>query len=99
MAIPIIIVGQEVEAIVDCGASGLVVGRVIASRLGVWKRARKINVRQADKSKLRRGHYVINDSITIPGATSTLDTNTITKKFSLDTEVFDIGQKEVVLGL
>ena len=39
MAVPIIIARQKVEAIIDCGASGPVVGQAIASRLGVWKRA------------------------------------------------------------
>ena len=93
------------EAIIDCGASGPVVGRAIVSRLGVWKRARKIHIRQADKSKLRGGHYIINDSIIIPGAitnTSIPDPSlkpNITNKFVLDAEVFDIGQKEVILGL
>ena len=105
MVVPIIIAGQKVEAIIDCGASGPVVGRAIASRLGVWKRARKINVQQADKSKLRGGHYVINNVIMIPGAKSindsagTVDTKAVGNKFLLDAEVFDIGQKEVVLGL
>ena len=45
MAVPIIIAGQKVEAIIDCGASVQVVEQAITSRLGVWKRARKINVR------------------------------------------------------
>ena len=73
--------------------------------MGVWKRARKINVRQADKLKLRGGHYVINDAIVIAEAKSinnsagTVDTKTVVNKFLLDAEVFDIGQKEVVLGL
>ena len=93
------------EAIIDCGALGPVVGRAIASRLGMWKRARKINVRQADKSKLRGGHYVINNAIVIPGAKAindsagTANTKAVVNKFLLDAEVYDIGQKEVVLGL
>ena len=105
MAVPIIIAGQKVEAIIDCGASGPVVGRAIASRLGMWKRARKINVRQADKSKLRGGHYVINDAIMISGAkdisdsAGSINTKAVVNKFLLDAEVFNIGQKEVVLGL
>ena len=74
-------------------------GRTIASRLGVWKRARKITVRQADKSKMRGGHYVINTSIVIPGATTDGATTAFANKFLLDAEVFDTGQKDVVLGL
>ena len=73
MVVPIIIAGQRMEAIIDCGASGLIVGQAIASHLGVWKRARKINIPQADKSKLSRGHYVINDTIVIPEAKSSND--------------------------
>ena len=97
MAVPKIIAGQKVEAIIDCGALGLVVGRAIASHLGVWKRARKINVRQADKSKLRGGHYIINDAIVILGAKSindsagTLNTKAVVNEFLLDAELFNIG--------
>ena len=111
MAVPIIITGQKVEAIIDCGASGPVVGRAIGSCLGVWKRARKISIRQANKSKLKEGHYIINNTIIIPEAKSVnhpaivkagtvnRKAESVINKFSLDVEVFDIGQKEVVLEL
>ena len=44
--------GEEVEAVVDTGASASVVGKRLARKLGIWKRARKVKVRQGDGSYL-----------------------------------------------
>ena len=103
MTVPIKIAGTIVEAVIDCGASGPVVGRTIACRMGIWKRVRKINIRQADGTKIKGGHYVVNTSFVFPGAIggpiSAENQDHNFNKFPLDAEVFDIGQKDVVLDL
>ena len=38
--------GEEVEAVVDTGASASVVGKCLERKLGIWKIARKVKVRQ-----------------------------------------------------
>ena len=43
------IVGEEVEAIVDSGASAPVVAKQLACKLGIWKRANKVKVKQGDE--------------------------------------------------
>ena len=81
------------EAIVDSGASAPVVGERVAKKLGVWKRARKVRVKQGDGSHLSGGNFVINHWFQVfssPGVSL--------GKFSLDAEVLDIGKKDVVLG-
>ena len=85
---------MEVEAIVDSGASAPVVGERVAKKLGVWKRARKVRVKQGDGSHLSGGNFVINHWFQVfssPGVSL--------GKYSLDAEVLDIGKKDVVLGL
>ena len=39
---------EEVEAVLDTGASASVVGRRLARKLEIWKRARKVKIRQED---------------------------------------------------
>ena len=68
MTVPIQIAGTTVEAVIDSGATGPVVGRTVAIRMGIWKRATKARIRQADRSHIRGGKYVVNSSFTIPGA-------------------------------
>ena len=48
------------EAIVDSGASAPVVRERVGKKLGVWKRARKVRVKQGDGSHLSGGNFVIN---------------------------------------
>ena len=112
---PIQIAGTTVDVVINCGASGLVVGQTIACRMGIWKRARKINIRQADGTKIRSGHYMVNTSFIFLGTINGLNPITIeslnlninnytnchtsSNRFLLDAEVFDIGHKDVVLGL
>jgi len=60
LTVRITIAGEEVDAVGDTGASALVIGERIAMKLGCWKRARKIKVRQGDGSTLAEGKYVVN---------------------------------------
>lgn len=40
------VAGEEVDAVVDTGASALVVVKCLAYTLSIWNRVRKIKVRQ-----------------------------------------------------
>ena len=84
--------GEEVEAVVDTGASASVVGKRLARKLGIWKRARKVKVRQGDGSSLGR-NFVVNTMFKIMNLSSVLG------KFAMDAEVLDIGNRDVILGL
>ena len=114
MTVPIQIAEMTVEAVVDCRATGPLVGRGVAVRMGIWKRATKARIRQADKSQVKDGKYIVNSSFLIPSAIEPQGTqgsdNSVSgkrssssssffNKFCLDAEVFDIRQKEVILGL
>ena len=78
---------------IDSAASAPVVGKRLAIKIGIWKRARKVNVKQGDGSTLSGGNYVVNSSFRV------YSKNCLLGKFSLDTEVLDIGKKDVILGL
>ena len=66
MTVQILITGEEVEAIVDSGASAPVIGPRIAAKLGVLKRARNVKVRQGDGSYLSGEKYIDNTSFSDP---------------------------------
>ena len=84
--------GEEVEAVVDTGASASVVGKRLARKLGIWKRARKVKVRQGDGSSFE-GNFVLNASFKV------MDSSSVLGKFAIDAEVLDIGNRDVILGL
>ena len=83
---------EEVEVVVDTGASTSVVGKRLACKLGIWKRAKKVKVRQGDGSSLG-GNFVVNTSFKI------IDSFLVLGKFAMDAEVLDIGNRDVILGL
>jgi len=93
MTVRILITGEEVEAIVNSGASAPVIGSRIAAKLGVLKRARKVKIRQGDGSHLSGGKYIVNTSF------SGFAGGDFLGKFPLDAEVLDIGKRDIVLGL
>ena len=76
----------------DTGASASVVGKGLARKLGIWTRARKVKVRQGDRSSLG-GNFVVNTTFKVMDSSSTLG------KFTMDAEVLDIGNRDVILGL
>ena len=84
--------GEEVEAVVDTGARASVVERRLACKLGIWKRARKVKVRQGDGNFLG-GNFVVNTSFKV------MDSSSVLGKFSMDAEVLDIGNRDMILGL
>ena len=84
--------GEEAEAVVDTGASASVVGKRLARKLEIWKRARKVKVRQGDGSFLA-GKCVVNTKFKV------MDLSSVLGKFAMDEEVLDIGNRDVILGL
>ena len=99
LTVRIQLAGEEVEAIVDCAASAPVVGKRLAKKLVVWKRARKVNVRQGDGSHSSGGIFIVNTSFKGFDLVSSTTSPTVLCKFSLDAEVLDIGNKDCILGL
>jgi len=87
------IAGEEVDAVVDTGASAPVIGERIAKILGCWKRARKVKVRQGDGLTLAGGKYVVNTMF------KGFSEGSLLGRFTLDAEVLDIGKRDVILGL
>jgi len=87
------IAGEEVDAVVDTGASAPVIGERIAKKLGCWKRARKVKVRQGDGSTLAGGKYVVNTMFKVFSKGSLLG------RFTLGAKVLDIGKRDIILGL
>ena len=84
--------GEEIEAVVDTGASASVVGKHLARKLGIWKKVRKIKVRQGDGSS-GRGNFVLNTTFKV------MDLSSVLGKFAMDAEVLYIGNTYVILGL
>ena len=62
---------EEMEAVVDTVASASVVGKHLACKLEIWKRARKFKVRQRDRSSLG-GNVVVNTSFKLIDSSSVL---------------------------
>ena len=70
----------------------MVVGKHLACKLGIWKRARKVKFKQGDRSILR-GNFVVNTKFKV------MDSFLVLGKFAIDAEVLDIGNRNVILGL
>ena len=87
---------EEVEAIVDCAASATVVGKRSAKKLAVWKRARKVNVRQGDGSHLSGGNFIVNTSFKVVNLVLPATAPTVLYKILLHAEVLDIGNKDCI---
>ena len=83
----------------DCAACAPVVGKRLAKKLGVWKRAQKVKVRQGEGSHLSGGNFIINTSFKVFDLVSSTTCPTVLCKFSVDAEVLDIGNKDWILGL
>ena len=84
--------GEEVEAVVDTGASASVVGKHLTHKLGIWKRERKVKIRQGDGISLG-GNIVVHMSFKV------MDSSSVLCKFARDAEGLDIGNRDVIFGL
>ena len=83
---------EKVEAVLDTRISALVVGRHLARTLGIWKRAKKVKVRQEDRSILR-GNIVVNTTFKV------MDSFSVLGKFRMDTGVLNIRNSDMILAL
>ena len=84
--------GEDIEAVVDTGASTSVVGKHLARKLGIWKIARKVKVRYRDGSSLV-ANFVGNTTFKV------MDSSSVLGKFAMDAEVLDIGNRDIILRL
>ena len=82
----------------DWAASAPPVGKWFAKKLRVWKRARKVNVRQGDGSHLSVGNFIVNTSFKLFDFVTSTTSATVWRKFALDAEVLHIGNKDCILG-
>ena len=92
MTVKLHLVGEEVQAVVDAGASASVVGKCPARKLVMWKRARKVKVRLGDGSSLG-GNFVVNTSFKV------MYSSLVMCKYAVDAEVLDNGNRNVILRL
>ena len=92
MSVKLHLAGEEIEAVVDTGASASVVGKRLARKLGIWQSAKKFKVRQGDGSYLG-GNFVVNTVFKVMGSSVVLG------KFGIDANVLYIGNRDVILGL
>ena len=84
--------GEEVEAVIHAGSSASVVGKRLACKLGIWKRAREVKVRLGDASYLG-GNFVVHTTFKV------MDSSSILGMLAMNAEVLDIGNRDVILGL
>ena len=80
LTVKVHIAGEEVTAIVDSGASVLVIEKRLAWKVGIWKRANKVKVKQEDGSNLE-GNFMVNTSVILR------DSSLVLGKVSMDAEV------------
>ena len=71
---------EEVETVVDTGASASVVGKCLACKLGIWKIVRKVEVRQRNGSYLE-GNFVLDTLCKL------MNFSLVVSKFAMDVEV------------
>ena len=83
----------------DCAASAPVVGKRLAKKLGGWKRARKVNVKQGDGSRLSEGNFIVNTSFKVFDFVTSSTSPTVLCTFPLDAEVCNIGNKDCMSPL
>ena len=81
---------EEIETVVDTGASALVVGKRLACKLGIWKRVREVKFRKEDGSYLV-GNLVVHTTF------KAMDSSSVLRKFAMDTEVLHIRNRDVLL--
>ena len=73
LTVPITVAETTVHSVIDIAASAPMVGKAIACKMGIYKRAKKVHVHQVDKTKVKGGKYVVNSFVTI----STMQLNPI----------------------
>ena len=76
----------------DTRARASVVGKCLACKWGIWKTATKVKVRKGDGRQLG-GDLVVNTTFKV------MDFASVVGKFTMDAEVLDIENRDVILGL
>ena len=92
MTIKLHFTGGEVEEVVDTGASASVVEKCLVFKLEIWKKARKVKVRQGDGSSLGE-NFVANTMFKV------MDSASVLGKFGMDAKVLDFGNIDMILVL
>ena len=77
-------------------ASAPVVGKWLAKKLGVWNRARMVNIGQGHDSYLSERNFIVNTWFHVFDLVSSA---IVLRKFSFDAEVFDIGDEDCMLHM
>ena len=93
MTVKLHLIEEDVETVVNTGASTSVLGKHQGYKLGIWKRTRKVKVRQGDGSSLE-GNIVVNILFKIMDSLSS-----VLGKFVKDVQVLDIGNRDLILEL
>ena len=83
---------EAVEAVVVSGASSAVVGNYLICKVGIWKRAKKVKVKQVYGSFMV-GNIVVNMSLKV------MHFLLVLFKFAIETKVLDIESRDVILSL
>ena len=86
---------EEVAEIVDGAASAPVVGKWLAKRLGVWKRARRVNVWQGDGSYLSGGNFIVHTTFKVFDLVSGPASPTVLGKFHCMRKSWILGIRTV----
>ena len=85
------IVEKDVKELVDTRASAFVTEKHLTYKLGIWKCTTKVKVRQRDSGTLG-GTFVINTYFNLR------DSSLVLGKHTIDTEVLDIRNRDVMVG-
>ena len=83
---------MDVEAVIDLGTTAPILGPRIAKWMGVWKQAKSIRVKQGDGSFMKGGKFAVNSQFSF----TALKHN---NQYPIDTEVLDIGYRDIIIGL
>ena len=84
--------GEEIEAVVDTGASASVVEKYLACKLEIWKRSRQVQVRQGDGGCLE-GNFVVNNLF------EGMESFSVLSKFVMNVKTLDIRNQNNILEL
>ena len=89
MTVKFHLAGEEVEVVVDTKANTSILRKCLVRKLGIWKRAKKVKVRPGDECSLE-GKFVVNTSYKV------MDSSSVLGKFTMDAEVLDMGNRDVI---
>ena len=71
----------------------------VGKKARTLKKGTNVNVRQDDRSNLCGGNFIVHTSCLVCALLSPTKSPPVLAKFPLDAEVFNIGNKNCILGL